>query len=303
VVLETDAVELMATLLARRTDCLGTELVDEEVASRTDVPERPHDPGTVVAYFERPHPEAIPGIRSAVADALQMIEDADWQVAECERYTDDSWKERWKEYFEPIRLSERIGVGPPWRADEIPEPDGGTALVVEPGMAFGTGQHETTRLAGRMLDDRLGRATSGDSVLDVGCGSGILSMAAAALGASEVRSIDVDDEAVDAVRDNLERNGLHGSVDPSTTPLADIDGSYELVVANILAPVLLELRPDLFARVGTGGELLVSGLTVEDEHEFRDEFVPRRWRVVERRQLGEWVGLACRRDGDSKLES
>lgn len=303
VVLKTDAVEWASTLLAEREDCLGTELVDEEVASRTDVPEPTREAGTVVAYFERTRPEAAPEIRSEVAAMLQQLEDTEWEIAECARYTDDSWKETWKEYFEPLRLSEQVGVGPPWRADDIPEPADGTSLIVEPGMAFGTGQHETTQLTARMLDERLDRRGSGVSVLDVGCGSGILSMVAAELGAARVRGIDIEGDAIAAARENLERNGLEGRAEFSTTPLEELEASYDLVVANILAPVLLELRDELFAHVAEDGELLVSGIALEREESFRDAFLPRDWRVAERRQLGEWLGYACRRDDDSNRDS
>lgn len=299
VVVETEVVDLASTLLATFTDCLGTELVDAEVEAGTDDEERRHDAGTVVAYYRRSRPEAAPEIRADVTDALRRLEGADWRIADCERFTDESWKERWKEYFEPLCLSERIGVGPPWRSDDIPEPDSGTGLVVEPGMAFGTGQHETTQLTAQLLDDHLARRESTPSVLDVGCGSGILSMSAAQLGASPVHGIDVEDEAVDAARKNLARNGFDEDVDVSTTPLESIEATFELVLANLLAPILLELRESLVDRVDSGGRLLVSGVTSDRSDAFLDEFVPGDWQVEQRRRKGEWMGYVIAPEDDS----
>src|SRR5699024_1151004 len=147
--------------------------------------------------------------------------------------------------------------------EEFKAPAGGTKLVIEPGMAFGTGTHETTQLCAAKLDRLLADAPEDQpppSVLDVGCGSAILSMLAARLGAQPVVGIDVDPVAVEVARQNLACNELTEQVDLSTRPLAKIARHYDLVVANILTHILLELRDDLLQRVRPGGTLLLSGI-------------------------------------------
>ena len=141
--------------------------------------------------------------------------------------------------------------------------------VVEPGAAFGLGDHPTTRssmaaLAGLLLDGGVvGDPPAHDRVLDVGCGTGALAVLAAQLGATRVRAIDVAPAAVDATRRNAERNGVDGRIEVDATPVGELTGAWPLVVANILAPVLIAMAPDLRRLLAPGGSLVVSGLLAE----------------------------------------
>lgn len=169
----------------------------------------------------------------------------------------DAWRDEWKKYFEPFRIAGDLVVSPPWR-DYAPAPDE-QVIVLEPGRAFGTGLHETTRLVAAALVARAPRF-AGRAVLDVGCGSGILSLIALALGASSALAIDVDPEAVFTARENAARNSVGDRLRAETTPLGSIGDRYAAVVANIEANTLEAIASGLARVVEPGGLLVLSGI-------------------------------------------
>jgi ribosomal protein L11 methyltransferase len=209
-----------------------------------------------------------------------------------EEVVGDAWRDAWKEHFEPFVLCERRGaailVRPPWR--EVATAEGARVVVLEPGRAFGTGLHETTRLVAEALAES--DALGGARVLDVGCGSGILALTALALGAAAVRAIDVDPDAVAVTRENAERNGWAERVQADTATLDTIEETYPWVVANIEARPLIQLAPLLVPRVATGGTLVLSGILAP-------EVAPAQWPDVHRayaplvlrgtRRRGDWI--------------
>ena len=203
----------------------------------------------------------------------------------------DDWKERWKAFFRPTRVGERIVVRPPWEAMEDLLPSD-VELVIEPGMAFGTGTHETTRLCLRALE-RLDLV--GAHVLDVGCGSGVLSIAAIKLGAESATAIDIDDAAIDATRGNALTNRVAEHVSVSTTPLAAIDGESDVVLANILSSILVDLSRLLGAHVRVGGTLLLSGILAGEADYLGRVYAEVGLTEVERHSDADWVCLVCRR--------
>jgi ribosomal protein L11 methyltransferase len=160
--------------------------------------------------------------------------------------------------FDPIRVSERLWIVPSWH--EIPDPEA-ISLILDPGMAFGTGSHPTTRLCLEWLERKVSAQCS---VLDYGCGSGILAIAAARLGAGQVAGVDIDPQAVEAAYANAERNGVTALFADSTLPVA---GEYDLVVANILSNPLRVLAPAICAHVRSGGQLALSGILREQADE------------------------------------
>lgn len=206
----------------------------------------------------------------------------------------DAWRDEWKKHFEPFRLCGSLVVRPPWRSYDAKSDE--TVIVLEPGRAFGTGLHETTRLVAEALAER-GDRLKGASVLDVGCGSGILSLAALALGAATVRAIDVDPDAVDVTRENAERNGLADRVRADATLAADVTEAFPIVLANIEAMPLIALAPSLVRRTAPGGLLVLSGILAPD-------VAPGQWPSVERaygalrvedvQQKGEWIAAVLR---------
>jgi len=175
-----------------------------------------------------------------------------------EEVAEQNWVQLTQSQFDPIRVSERLWIVPSWHA--APDP-AAVNLVLDPGMAFGTGSHATTRLCLEWLERNV---RSGCSVLDYGCGSGILAIAAARLGAGTVAGVDIDPLAVEAARANAERNGVMATFHDSAQPVA---GAYDLVVANILSNPLRLLAPAICAHVRRGGRLVLSGILREQADE------------------------------------
>jgi ribosomal protein L11 methyltransferase len=180
---------------------------------------------------------------------------------------DDGYLDGWRSWAVPVRAGHRIVVHPAWLPLPAPDAVGATedlVVVIDPGRAFGSGSHESTRLALAVLEDLV---RAGDRVLDVGCGSGVLTVAACGLGAASVTAVDIEPEAVIATRVNAEANGVAARVVASVVdpdrPLAQVEGPFDLVVANIGGGVLPKLAAPLAALVAPGGRLVLSGLLEE----------------------------------------
>ena len=175
------------------------------------------------------------------------------------RYTEvveRDWAEEWKRFFDVVHVGRRLVIRPSWQAYE---PAAGEIMIeLDPGRAFGTGQHATTRLCLEALERRL---RPGADVIDVGAGSGILAIAAARLGAGSVRALDIDGEAVAVARENVQRNGVDEvvRVDVGSLPAGAAERSVDLVVANISSPALVTLAPEVARALRPGGVLIGSG--------------------------------------------
>jgi ribosomal protein L11 methyltransferase len=202
------------------------------------------------------------------------------------RVDDKDWLESWKAEFVPIRIGAFL-VRPTWS-----EPAGGDAveLILDPGMAFGTGLHPTTQ---QCLEALSTVPLEGKSVLDVGTGSGILAIAAAKRGAAPVVAVDTDTLAVDAARENAVRNGV--AIPVAEGSAADVPGRFDIVIANIVSPVLQRIAPHLAARLAGGGTLLVAGISAPAEAATRQAFARVRLRALDRTERDDWVALALRR--------
>ncbi len=202
-----------------------------------------------------------------------------------ETVEEQNWVQLTQSQFDPIRVSDKLWIVPSWH--ETPAPDA-INLILDPGMAFGTGSHPTTRLCLEWLERYV---TADCSLLDYGCGSGILAIAAARLGASPVTGVDIDPQAVDAAKANAERNGVSAHFADSREP---IDGQFDILIANILANPLKALAPALAAHVRPGGWLALSGILVEQEEELMAIYSPWFAMAVADRREG-WVCLEGRR--------
>jgi ribosomal protein L11 methyltransferase len=237
----------------------------------------------------------------ATADEAQAaVRDApDAWAARVDEVVGDAWRDEWKKHFEPFVLCQAGGrpivVRPPWQGYDASA--GEAVIVLEPGRAFGTGLHETTRLVAEILGEKAA-LLKGAAILDVGCGSGILALVALALGAAAARAVDVDPEAVATTRENAERNGWEGCIHADDTRVDAITTQYGFVVANIEARPLIGLAGALKARVAADGVLVLSGILAPDVapsqwDEVRQAYTEFKVREIKRR--GEWIAAVLER--------
>jgi ribosomal protein L11 methyltransferase len=203
------------------------------------------------------------------------------------RLEGDAWRDEYKKYFHPFRICAGVVIRPPWEEVVDVRPDE-KVLILEPGRAFGTGLHETTSLVCEIVS----RLTISAAVLDVGCGSGILGLVAIVLGASRVRALDVDADAIAVAKENAQRNGLADRVEADTADVTNLTGTWPLVLANIEASVLVPMAPALSARLAPGGHLVLSGILATQEADVRAAYT--HLEHVETRAKGEWIALAYR---------
>lgn len=192
--------------------------------------------------------------------------------------------ETWREFARPIVVSDRLVIRPAWQpGGEVP---GVLDVAIEPGGSFGLGDHPTTRSTAAVLDELI---VPGQRVLDVGCGSGVLAIIAALRGAARVVAIDIAEPAREATDDNARRNGVTEVVEASTTPLDSVEGRFDLVVANILAPTLVALAPDLRRVTAIGGRLVISGVLADGYDHVVAALAP--MRVVAAEQVDGWSAV------------
>ena len=211
---------------------------------------------------------------------------------------DDSWKTMWKAFFTPRQLGERFWVIPSWEKD-FEAPAQTHPIIIDPGMAFGTGHHATTALCLEALEAVM-RDLSDISLLDVGCGSGILSIGAGLLGAESIDAIDIDPKAVEVTLENAQMNKL-SHIQASTTPVEEISKRYTVVVANILANILVHLADGIVQTLSDDSTLILSGIPFHQLDEVQETFhgaYEKKWSkplpTPSLTQSGEWACLVYR---------
>ncbi|MBW7883497.1 MAG: 50S ribosomal protein L11 methyltransferase [Caldilineaceae bacterium] len=216
---------------------------------------------------------------------------------------DEDWAHAWKRFYKPLRVGRRVVLKPSW--EEFASLPDDLVIELDPGMAFGTGLHPSTRLCIAALEELV---QPGDTVLDLGTGSGVLAIVACKLGAAHVFATDIDPLAVEIARENAERNGIPTEADgqmvvePGSVP-AGMAGRYSIIVANILAEVLAKLfdaeygYPPLAEPLAPAGHIILSGIIEERAGLVLDAAQRHRFRLVDRKQEGDWVALVVSRQG------
>ena len=211
----------------------------------------------------------------------------------------EDWEESWKKHYRPIRIGDRLIVCPSWH--EYRPSAGEIVISLDPGMAFGTGIHPSTQMCLSQLETWV---RPGVTALDVGAGSGILTLAALSLGAGRVVAIDVDPVAVQTANANIERAGLNGRVESILTDFKQVAWDriptkfrppYDLATANLTAGIILENLDNLLESLMPGGVLIASGIVVQREPEISTAISKARIAVVERDEQGDWVCLVLRK--------
>lgn len=220
--------------------------------------------------------------------------EADFGVPTLSAVNAEDWSSSWKVHFKPLRVGKRLLVVPTW--EEAVQLPGDLVIRIDPGMAFGTGGHETTRLCLEMLEGVMEGEPllTVPSLLDLGTGSGILAMAASLLGAGRILALDIDPDAIVVARENLALNQLSDQIECGTVPLESLAEHFDIILANILAEELVRLAPYLTACLSPGGSLILSGILAEKEPLVRQGFNSQPLEYIQTSRDGEWVAMLYR---------
>jgi ribosomal protein L11 methyltransferase len=237
----------------------------------------------VCAYFKDADQSALDTALELIGRAGML---ADGAAPHVSRITDPGWATMWQKRFEPFPVGERLLVVPPWNRSVV---DGRVSLVIRPGQAFGTGHHASTYGVLNLLERLLVRR-KGLRALDVGTGSGILAIAMRKLGAAHITAIDLDSVALENAQENADLNRVAGAIRFSVAPLSSIRGRFDVITANILSSVLIEMAPRLKARLRPRGYLILAGILAREAERVVSAYCPE-LRRVDTRADGAWRAL------------
>lgn len=204
---------------------------------------------------------------------------------------DQDWNRQWRRFFRPDRITKRLTVFPAW--ESIPKHTEGHVIRIEPGLAFGTGQHPTSRMCLEAME-RVSLPGSW-TMLDVGTGSGILAIYGAKLGAIRVVALDVDPEAIRSAEGNILLNHLSGPVELSSMPLEELKDRFSLLTANLTLGVIIELFPHFSRLLDPGGWLILSGLLIDQARDVQDSFLKYGFSEYETLHQAEWACIVARK--------
>lgn len=306
----TKAVDLVSNLLDK-IGIEGIEIEDHIPLTEAEtkgmfidiLPDLGPDDGTAKVSFYLEDVSELPRIMKEIEDGLEELSqfvDVGDRTIEASETEDKDWINNWKQYFKPFTVDNLL-IKPTW--EDIPEGYEDKLLIqIDPGTAFGTGQHETTQLCIRQL---IHYVEKGAKILDVGTGSGILGITALKLGAQTVFGTDLDENAISAVRENLQANGIttdkfqviQGNIidDKEIQTLAGTN-CYDIAVANILAPVIILLQRQIPAHLKKGGIFIASGIINTKEKDVKEALsVNKELEIIETTYQGEWVSITARR--------
>jgi len=243
----------------------------------------------LLAYFEQSRAAAeicreMEGFR-AVLEASGL--DSGFKMT-CSMLPDRDWNEEWKKGFTPIDVGENLSIVPSWLEHETTR----TPIIIDPGMVFGTGHHETTRTCLSLIE-KISKSSRKESLLDIGTGTGILAVGAARLGFRKVVAVDIDPLCVDAAIRNSKANGLE-NIDVKAGDVSAVDGTFDVIVANLLSEILTEIAPSLASRLRPDGTAILSGLLTGQEDNVIEAMTSAGLGLQEKIADGKWVSLVMK---------
>lgn len=241
----------------------------------------------IKAYF--PNDTNIQQLKQEIqkkSEEINKIFDLPVELLKCSEIDDEDWANSWKKYYKPFNISKRIVIKPTW--EEYKTESGEIIIEMDPGMAFGTGTHETTKMCAQMLDENI---KEGNKVLDVGCGTGILSIIASKLGAESVLSVDIDSVATEITKENCSINNVD-NLEVITGVLSDVkEYKYDVIVANIIADIIIGISQDISRYLKPNGVFISSGIIKERKEEVLQTYLNLGFECVKVEELGEWVAI------------
>jgi len=246
----------------------------------------------IKAYFNgENNPDVLVHLIKEKMDFISQFLDVGKGHVEYKEVDDQDWANSWKKYYKPFYIAPGIVIKPTWESYQSNQDD--IVIELDPGMAFGTGTHETTRMCAVLLKKYV---RCGDTVFDVGCGSGILSIIAAKLGAKQVSAVDVDQVAVDITKENSVLNRVDDVIEAFKGSVGDIEKGKKarIIVANIIAKVIIDIAPLIPDYLEDDGYLLVSGIIRERRQEVAESYAKLGFTCMEVVEDGEWVAMALK---------
>ena len=284
--------------------CLGTETrkrsdfeqagwkSDSTIVKLDEIKDLPEDL-EFLAYFDREQ------------DQAELVKKYQKKLSELEGYglkigqakvtasyiKDEDWNTVWQKFYHPIDFSRHLAIVPEWEEYQPAFKDQ-NIIKLDPGLAFGTGSHKTTQLALLGLEQILVKP---ETVCDVGTGSGILAIASSVLGASSVLATDISDEAITAANENISLNNLTNIKLQKTNLLNQVKSKYDIIVANILAEILLDLIPELNEHLNSNGKVIFSGIDCDQIEKIKTALTANGFQIILSMQQGRWIGLIIER--------
>lgn len=258
-----------------------------------EVSEDASDFVTLRAYFDAA-PD-VDKLRQNILNNLRLIDLPDFALRRVEASTiaDQDWMSEWKKGWEPLLIGQRLVIAPSWKLDQVTATDR-VIIQIDPGMAFGTGTHETTRGCLELLEHFWPLESESASLLDVGTGTGILAIAAIKLQpGARVTAFDIDPEAIEVARENAEINGVADDIEIEVNKLSSYAGQeFDVVLANLTADVIIPLAADFPAAMKPQGVLIVSGILREQGDDVIAALTAQQFELIESKPDGEWVSMA-----------
>ncbi len=236
--------------------------------------------------------ETIEEIKEAINNLVLYNIDIGKNDVSISEVNEEEWATAWKKYYHPVKISERFTIVPTWE-EYTPVSSDELIIELDPGMAFGTGTHPTTVMCIQALERTV---KAKDKVVDVGTGSGVLSIAAAMLGAEKVTALDLDEVAVESARLNIELNKVQDTVTVSQNNLLDgVEAGADIVVANILAEIILRFTKDAATVVKPNGFFIASGIIQQKKNDVKESFIDAGFEIVETIEMEDWVAIIGKR--------